>query len=274
MTFVDSGSEDMSTHVAPPAKKWVHPVHSPATRDYISALLAHVKAKNPAEPEFHQAVQEVAESVGLVLEFAADISGPPGEPREFAFLQLRPLTPAREQELVDVNGIAGDTLLARSQSVLGNGRITGIRDVVLVEPGYRGTSAAETCTRLARLNADLLRRGEPYILIGPGRWGSTHLQLGIPVAWEDIAGARVIVETSLSDGAIAPSQGSHFFQNLASSDTGYFTIDSSTGREFLDWEWLLAQPAEAASGVRHLRLSRPILVVINGTAREGVIAKP
>jgi hypothetical protein len=209
------------------------------------------------------------------LEFAVDISAPPDEPREFAFLQLRPLTPAREQELVDVSGLPGDAVIARSNSVLGNGRITDIRDVVLVEPGYHGAAAAETCTQLARLNADLLRRGAPYILIGPGRWGSTHPQLGIPVAWEDIAGARVIVETSLSDGAIAPSQGSHFFQNLAASDTGYFTIAARAAGEFLDWQWLLAQPAAAAcGGVRHIRFSRPLLVVINGIAREGVIAKP
>jgi CheY-like chemotaxis protein len=215
------------------------------------------------------------EAVGgpVELEFAADISGPAGEPREFGFLQLRPLTPAREQELVDVNGIAGDALIARSNSVLGNGRITDIRDVVLVEPGYHANTAARTCAQLARLNADLLRRGEPYILIGPGRWGSTHPQFGIPVAWEDIAGARVIVETSLADGAVAPSQGSHFFQNLAASDTGYFTIGVSRGREFLDWNWLLSQPASAQGGVRHLRFTRPLLVIINGIEREGVIAR-
>jgi CheY-like chemotaxis protein len=209
------------------------------------------------------------------LEFAVDLSGPPEEPREFAFLQLRPLTPAREQELVDLSGISGDALIARSDSVLGNGRITGIRDVVLVEPGYHASAATETCTQLARFNADLLRRGDPYLLIGPGRWGSTHPQFGIPVVWEDIAGARVIVETTLADRVVAPSQGSHFFQNLAASDTGYFTIGANSASEFLDWSWLLSQPAAAATdGVRHLRLDAPVLVVINGLAREGVIARP
>ena len=111
------------------------------------------------------------------------------------------------------------------------------------------------------LNAKLGDSGTPYILIGVGRWGSNDPWLGIPVAWDQVSGARVIVEAGLRDLRVTPSQGSHFFQNLTAFQVGYFTVNPDAGEGFVDWEWLSAQPAvEERDCVRHLRLKAPLVV--------------
>jgi hypothetical protein len=115
----------------------------------------------------------------------------------------------------------------------------------------------------------------PYLLIGVGRWGSNDPWLGIPVTWDQIAGARAIVEAGLRDFRVAPSQGSHFFQNLTSFQVGYFTVNADAGEGFIDWEWLSAQEEEEERDcVRHLRFNSSLEVVMNGKAGRGVIFKP
>ena len=109
--------------------------------------------------------------------------------------------------------------------------------------GSSGPRPERSPQELARLNATLVAEGVPYILIGLGRWGSADPWLGIPVTWEQISGARVIVESGLDDIKVTPSQGSHFFQNLTSFRVGYFTVDPEDGHGILDWDWLAAQPA-------------------------------
>ena len=115
----------------------------------------------------------------------------------------------------------------------------------------------------------------PYLLIGVGRLGSNDPWLGIPVEWDEISGARVIVEAGFRDFRVIPSQGSHFFQNLMAFQVGYFTVNPDAGEGSVDWEWLGAQNAQEECGcVRHLRFEEPLLVVMNGRAREGMIFKP
>jgi hypothetical protein len=115
----------------------------------------------------------------------------------------------------------------------------------------------------------------PYVLIGVGRWGSTDPWLGIPIEWDEIAGARVIVEAGFRDMAVTPSQGSHFFQNLMAFQVGYFTVNPESGQGVLDWEWLGQNSAfEEKECVRHLRFDEPLVVVMNGMTREGMIFKP
>jgi len=113
------------------------------------------------------------------------------------------------------------------------------------------------------------------VLIGVGRWGSRDPWLGIPVTWDQVSGAQVIVETGLRDLKVTPSQGTHFFQNLTSFNVGYFTINPDDGDGLVDWDWLDAQAAKShVAHVRHLRLDRPVLVNMNGRKSEGVILKP
>jgi hypothetical protein len=128
---------------------------------------------------------------------------------------------------------------------------------------------------VARLNAELVAEGVPYILFGLGRWGSADPWLGIPVTWEQISGARVIVESGLKDMKVTPSQGSHFFQNLTSFRVGYFTVNAEEGVGFVDWDWLAAQLAVKDSGrVRRLHFDEALMVAINGKRQRGVILKP
>lgn len=128
---------------------------------------------------------------------------------------------------------------------------------------------------MAHLNAKLAEKGLPYLLIGVGRWGSTEPWLGIPVEWDEISAARVIVETGFRDFRITPSQGSHFFQNLAAFQVGYFTVNPDVGEGFVDWTWLSSRQAVEERGcVRHLQFDAPLTVVMNGKTSCGLIFKP
>ncbi len=210
------------------------------------------------------------------IEFAVNLSTPPGEPKEFGFLQLRPLAGIRELDAVEIEAEDRADALCDSPSVLGNGRVGEVYDVVMVDrKTYHRSQAVEAARAVARFNRTLVAEARPYLLIGVGRWGSTHPWLGIPVKWDEIAGARAIVEAGFADFKVTPSQGTHFFQNLASFNIGYFTVNQDAGEGFVDWDWLEGQPAvEEVGPVRHLRFEEPIEVVMNGKSHQGVIRKP
>jgi hypothetical protein len=203
------------------------------------------------------------------IEFAVDLTR-----RELAFLQLRPLAMSHEMLELVIGDVDPDSLICRSSSVLGNGRIDDIRDIVVVDRHrFERASSRQAAAELAVLNAELT--GRPYLLIGVGRWGSADPWLGIPVTWEQISGARVIVEAGFADFKVTPSQGTHFFQNLTSFDVGYFTVNPDAGDGFVDWAWLGAEPAVRETAyVRHLRYDRPVVVKMNGKNGEGIILKP
>ena len=210
------------------------------------------------------------------IEFAANLSVPRGAPAEFAFLQMRQLAPSRELEELEVSGFDSDALLCRTGQALGNGRIEGVKDLVVVDlHRFERAKSLEAAREVARMNERLQREGTPYVLVGVGRWGSRDPWLGIPVVWEQISGARAIVEAGLPGLRVEPSQGSHFFQNLVSFDVGYFTVDSDGTGGFVDWEWLSRQQAVTEAGaVRHLAFREPLLVKVNGRQHEGIILKP
>jgi hypothetical protein len=203
------------------------------------------------------------------IEFAVDL-----EKRELAFLQLRPLAMSHETIELMIDDVDPGLLLCRSDSVLGNGRIDDIHDIIVVDrQRFERVSSRQAAIEIAQLNAELA--GRPYLLIGVGRWGSTDPWLGIPVSWEQISGARVIVEAGFADFKVTPSQGTHFFQNLTSFDVGYFTVNPDAGDGFVDWAWLATEPAvRETTYVRHLRTPRPVVVKMNGKNGEGIILKP
>ena len=209
------------------------------------------------------------------IEFAVEL-GSGGRTHRFGFLQLRPLTVSRESDELTLGELEPERILCRSQRVLGHGRIEGLRDLVVVDyQRFERARSREAAAEVARLDARLEDEGRKYLLVGVGRWGSRDPWLGIPVTWDQVANARVIVETGLRDMTVTPSQGSHFFQNLTSFDVGYFTVNPELGDGQLDWAWLDAQPAlSAAAHVRHIRLVDPVTVLIDGRRQEGVILKP
>lgn len=195
------------------------------------------------------------------------------------WLQIRPITDRRE--LVDeaLTEAPDDALLLRSSSALGNGTVDDVRTVVYVRPdAFDSLRNDATVATLRQLNDRLAAAGEHYILIGPGRWGSSDPALGIPVAWTDIASARLIVEAAQDGYRVEPSQGTHFFQNLTSLGVGYFTVDASKsapGGDIYDTALLDAMPAFFDDGcVRAVRFDSPLCICINGRAGKGVVYKP
>jgi CheY-like chemotaxis protein len=221
-------------------------------------------------------VGEQGTSAPVEIEFAVNLATPPGAPKEFGFLQMRPLALTREFEELEVGTIRSQDVLVESSSVLGHGRIDDIHDVVMIDYEQFDRSQSQVAAAdVAYFNARLKARDVPYLLIGVGRWGSMDPWLGIPVTWDQIAGVRVIVEAGFRDIKVAPSQGTHFFQNLTSSHVGYFTVNEDNGEGRVTWPWLMQQPAvEERGSVRHLRFDRPLLVTMNGKTNEGFILKP
>ncbi len=210
------------------------------------------------------------------IEFAVNMNTPPGAPKEFAMLQIRPLVMNLEFEELDVDHFVRENLVCQSEQVLGNGAIQDIHDIVVVDSDkFERSKSKETAREVSEINARLLSEHRPYVLIGMGRWGSMDPWLGIPVTWDQISGASVIVESGFKDIDVTPSQGSHFFQNITSFRVGYFTVNASHNLGFIDWDWLKVQPAfQEFNHVRHLRFDKPFSAKINGRKNKGVIMKP
>jgi len=209
------------------------------------------------------------------IEFAVRLSRGE-EPAEFGFLQIRPLTLARDQGDLAIGDVAPEQLLCQSTKVLGNGRIENLHDIVVVDSHrFERSRSQEVARSVAHFNAQLSAENRPYLLIGVGRWGSNDPWLGIPVEWDEIAGARAIVEAGFRDFRVTPSQGSHFFQNLTAFQIGYFTVNPDAGEGSVDWQWLSEQTAVEEQGcVRRLEFSQPLRVVMNSRSSQGVIFKP
>jgi len=192
------------------------------------------------------------------------------------WLQIRPI--------IDKKNLISDTvlkrpdseLLLRSDTALGNGMIEGVNTIVYVNPeSFDSHNNPDIAERIKAINKQFAERGESYILIGPGRWGSSDSALGIPVRWTDISAARLIVEASLPGYRIEPSQGTHFFQNLTSFGVGYFTIDVYGGRGYYDYTYLDACPAEADDGtIRVVRFAQALSIAIDGRSGLGIVVKP
>ncbi len=210
------------------------------------------------------------------IEFAATLPGTRSEEAEMGFLQLRPLAHAREDADVDLSAIDGAKVFCESPSTMGHGRIDGLTDWIVVDRNEFDRSKSTECAEaVARFNARIVAEGRYYGLIGVGRWGSTQPWLGLPVAWEDIAGARVIVEAGFKDFRVTPSQGTHLYQNLASLGVGYFTVNADAGEGFVDWGWLAESPeVDRRGSVRWVRFDRPAVAILNGRERRGVLLRP
>jgi len=210
------------------------------------------------------------------VEFAVRLPQRPQETAEFGFLQIRPLVLSREGEELRMEDVTPDRLICHSSKVLGNGRMRDLHDVVVVDfHRFERARSQEVAEGVAHFNAQLSESGSPYLLIGVGRWGSNDPWLGIPVEWDEISGARIIVEAGFRDFRVTPSQGSHFFQNLTAFQVGYFTVNPDAGEGFVDWEWLGSVVALEEQGcVRHLHFDAPLVVVMNGKTSRGMIFKP
>jgi len=212
----------------------------------------------------------------IEIEFAANLETPPGTPKIFNFLQIRPIVHTDETFVISLGNIRTADTIIYSESALGNGVFKGIRDIVYVRPeSFNPAKNKGIAIEIERINSEFVRQGTGYVLIGPGRWGSTDPWLGIPVRWPQISAARVIIESGLKSYRIDPSQGTHFFQNLTSFRIGYFTInpyikEGSYDVDFLDGIVSLYEDEH----LRHLRFEKPLEIMVDGRSHKGVIMKP
>jgi CheY-like chemotaxis protein len=209
------------------------------------------------------------------IEFAATLAPHGRGPHVFSVLQLRPLASAKEGVAVEIGDLDPADLLCVSDRVAGSGRLE-VHDLVVVDSQrFERRRSRDVALDVARFNARLSSAGVPFVLIGVGRWGSADPFLGIPVSWDEINGARAIVEAGFRDFRVTPSQGTHFFQNLVAGGVSYFTVNVEAGEGRLDWDWLNAQPSvEATAFVRHLHFDAPLMVAVDGGSQRGVILKP
>jgi len=210
------------------------------------------------------------------MEFAATLDAANVFPAAFSILQVRPLVVSDELVKVELAETDKKAALCFSSQVLGNGVSDSIRDIVFVKPAvFDAVKSPQIADEVDKLNSRLRAENFPYLLIGPGRWGSTDPWLGIPVKWSQISGVKVVVEVSLPNMNVDPSQGSHFFQNMTSLRIGYFTIPLSAELGFMDWPWLESLPVSSETPfLKHARLADPLKVMIDGRKSQGVILKP
>lgn len=205
------------------------------------------------------------------MEFAVALQGAQGKP-EFALLQLRPLVTSGSEREVTLSRVK-ERIILRSEA-LGNGVFKRLTDVVFLDPDLADFSHSRDIAReIGQINHILMKQHRSYILIGPGRWGTADPWLGVPVTWNQVSAARVIVEVA-GKKAIDPSQGSHFFHNLTALRVGYFSLDTTRKNQVCDWDWLKDQEHLRSSGpLHHIRCRNALMAYIDGRSGKGLIAE-
>ena len=206
------------------------------------------------------------------IEFACNVNA--DRTGEFYLLQIRPIVDSKQMLDEDVAAIPDDNCLLRSYNSLGHGINEDVCDVVYVKTGDDFTAANNPAIaeQVERINRRFLDEKRGYILVGPGRWGSSDYWLGIPVKWPHISGARLIVESGLKNYRVDPSQGTHFFQNLTSFGVGYFTINTYNNDGIFRQDILDQMPAvEETEFVRHVRFPHPLKIMMDGKRQIGVV---
>ncbi len=215
---------------------------------------------------------EDALNAKVEIEFALTFEKDLQTPVNFGLLQARPMVVSDEILDVTLEEMSSTNILAASNSVMGNGTVKGLKDIVYVKPDiFESKNTPAIARELEQINRKFLKTGRKYLLIGFGRWGSSDHWLGIPVNWGQINRARVIVEASLPNMYVDPSQGSHFFHNLSSFQVAYFTVRHD-GKYKIDWNWLEQHvPSEDLQFTRHIELADELSVTIDGRQGRGVI---
>ena len=210
------------------------------------------------------------------IEFAVNVDPNNHDKATFYLLQIRPIVDNKEIMDEDLTQVGNEETILSSTSVLGHGIVTDVQDIIYVKSGAFNSSNNQLIAyEIEKLNRRFTEEEKNYVLVGPGRWGSSDHWLGVPVKWPHISNARVIVECGLENYRVDPSQGTHFFQNLTSFGVGYFTINPFKGDGWFDEEYLNALPAvEDTEYLRHIHFDKPIVIKMDGKKSLGVVLKP
>jgi CheY-like chemotaxis protein len=234
----------------------------------------------PLVPALRDLLRIVRQGMGcpVEIEFALDMGDSKSPPCLYV-LQVRPQAAQLVHTPLDAESFEAEDILCKTSRSLGHGVIGDVRDIVYVKGQYLDPRAGLTiAAEVGEMNAELEAAHAPYLLVGPGRWGSSDARLGIPAGWAQIAGARVIVETPVDGRTVEPSQGSHFFHNITSLQIGYLTLNghpsSNPEGDQLDTLWLDRQPSHReTTHVRHIRLEQPLHIVLDGKLSTATVLK-
>ena len=212
----------------------------------------------------------------IEIEFAANLNPPSGMPRLFNFLQIRPIVDSDQTELVEWNEMDINKAILYSKSALGHGKVKDIYDFVYIKPeSFNPAMTKEIAHELDELNKRFIDLQRNYVLVGPGRWGSSDPWLGVPIKWSQISQARVIVEAGLENFRVDPSQGTHFFQNLTSFRVAYLTVNPYLHDGSYDIQFLNSIPAWFETKyIRCIRFEQPLVIQVDAKTNQGVILKP
>ncbi len=209
------------------------------------------------------------------LEFSVNLNLKKEQKNEFFFLQMRPMVAGEDRLEVHIGPDDIRQAFCRSNQAMGNGRRKDIRDMIYVKSDvFDKNATVQIAEEIDQINAGLQAEKHPYLLVGPGRWGSADRWLGIPVRWRNVSGVAAIVELQHENLKADPSQGSHFFQNITALGIHYITIFEHSGGYF-DWDWVHTLPVvEETTYVRHVRLEHPMVLKLDGRTSRCVILKP
>ena len=211
----------------------------------------------------------------IEIEFAINMHKDNNKKNEFCLLQIKPMVIGGIERVQKFDSINKDDLFCKSTVALGNGLIDNIQNIVIVDPKTFDSSQTEVIAKDIEHINNKMSENEQFILIGPGRWGSADPWLGVPVEWDQISKAKVIIEYGMENFPVDPSFGSHFFQNVTSMRIGYFTLNHKKKADYLDLKWLNKQKVAAVTKhTKWIRLERPLSVTIDGETGEGSIIKP
>jgi hypothetical protein len=217
----------------------------------------------------------VKEALGTAveIEFALDLDRDSQGRCSFYLLQVKPLIGSATDYVVDMDSVEKESIMLYSAKGMGNGLIRNIKDVIYINREvFDKRHTEEMANEIARLNEKMMQQNKPYILIGPGRWGTRDKWIGIPVNWPQISKAKVIVETSFEDFPLDASSGSHFFHNVTSMNVGYFTVQPELETGFINWEMLNDQLlVESTKFFKHAQFEKPLMVRMDGKKRISVI---
>lgn len=231
----------------------------------------------PLSQVLGQLLEIVKSAMGtpVEIEFSVDLHGGPDGQPVFYVLQIKPLLGNLEEYTLFLDTIEKKDLLLYTERSVGNGKVGGLSDLIYVDlQKWDRSKTVEMRQEVDDLNSSMKKEGKNYVLIGPGRWGSSDRWLGIPVDWSHISNAKIIVEVEIPDFHVDPSLGSHFFHNITSMNIGYFDISSDSNTDFIDWEWLNTQKVvKSTEHFVHVRTEKPLVAKMDGRKSVSVIYK-
>jgi hypothetical protein len=219
-------------------------------------------------------MSEVAMNSPVEIEFAVILGKDQAAPAKFGFLQVRPMVKPETNVIVDINKIPDDKIVLHSDNALGNGTFYIDRILYVRYDNFDASKTRQIAEDINKINLKLIKEDKTYLLIGPGRWGSSDPWLGIPAQFSYISGAQVIVETQMPHMAVDPSQGSHFFHNMTSFKIAYITMKHYDHKKDIDWEWLNSQYIEHETEyIRLVKPDKPVEVKVDGQSGKSVVLK-